>query len=399
MTTENHINEHLIGFVHLLRSMDLKVGAGQSVDFCRALTEVPITDRMALHDAALCTLITKPEDIPLFETAFAFYFRPLSDFDPAQLAIPVVRVPQRPLRVPRRKPAAPPEDPSDGEESEEQKVGVTLAYSASETLRARDFGSFSYEEVQQARDMMRRMHWRPAMRRTRRKRASKRRGSLDLRQMMRTSMRFAGEPLRLTYRRPRYRRRPLVVLCDISGSMDRYSRMLLHFVHTLSDGIGQVETFVFGTRLTRITRLLRSKDVDDAVAMVSKQVLDWSGGTRIGTTIRDFNVRWSRRVMSRGPVVLVISDGWDRGDPQLLSREMARLQRSCHRLIWLNPLLGNPRYQPLTQGMQAALPFIDDFLPVHNLNSVAQLGSMLATLGNTRRERQQRRMPPQSTPV
>jgi hypothetical protein len=303
------------------------------------------------------------------------------------------------LRVPRRKPAAPPEDPSDGEESEEQKVGVTLAYSASETLRARDFGSFSYEEVQQARDMMRRMHWRPALRRTRRKRMSKRRGSLDLRQMMRTSMRFAGEPLRLTYRRPRYRRRPLVVLCDISGSMDRYSRMLLHFVHTLSDGIGQVETFVFGTRLTRITRLLRSKDVDDAVAMVSKQVLDWSGGTRIGTTIRDFNVRWSRRVMSRGPVVLVISDGWDRGDPQLLSREMARLQRSCHRLIWLNPLLGNPRYQPLTQGMQAALPFIDDFLPVHNLNSVAQLGSMLATLGNTRRERQQRRMPPQSTPV
>jgi uncharacterized protein with von Willebrand factor type A (vWA) domain len=391
--TSSHISEHIVGFVHLLRSMDIKVGAGQTVDFCRAMAEVPITDRDALHDAALCTLITKPEEIPLFETAFAFYFRPLSDFDPAQLAIPVVRVPQRPLRIPRRKPKPQQEgaDQPEEEQTEEQKVGLTLAYSSSETLRTRDFGSFSYEEVQQARDMMRRMRWRPALRRTRRKRASKRRGSIDLRQIMRSSMRFAGEPLRMAYRRPRFRRRPLVVLCDISGSMDRYSRMLLHFVHTLSDGIGQVETFVFGTRLTRITRLLRSKDVDDAVALVSNQVLDWSGGTRIGNTIREFNVRWSRRVMSHGPVVLIISDGWDRGDPTLLSREMARLQRSCHRLIWLNPLLGNPRYQPLTQGMQAALPYIDDFLAVHNLQSVEQLGQVLATLGQTRRARQQRK--------
>ena len=199
------------------------------------------------------------------------------------------------------------------------------------------------------------------------------------------SMRSAGEPLHVAYRSPRYRRRPLVVLCDISGSMDRYSRMLLQFVHTLNDGMDQVESFVFGTRLTRVTRLLRSRDVDDAVALVSKQVLDWSGGTRIGNTIREFNVRWSRRVMSRGPVVLVISDGWDRGDPTLLSQEMARLQRSCHRLIWLNPLLGNPRYQPLTQGMVAAMPYIDQFIPVHNLVSIEQLGSMLATMPDEKR--------------
>ena len=146
-----------------------------------------------------------------------------------------------------------------------------------------------------------------------------------------------------------------------------------------------VESFVFGTRLTRVTRLLRSRDVDDAVALVSKQVLDWSGGTRIGNTIREFNVRWSRRVLSRGPVVLVISDGWDRGDPTLLSQEMARLQRSCHRLIWLNPLLGNPRYQPLTQGMVAAMPYIDEFIPVHNLVSIEQLGNMLATMRDEKR--------------
>ncbi len=386
--TQAHISEHIVGFVHLLRSMGIKVGSGQLIDFGRALTFVGLTDREALHDAARCTLICKPEDLPLFETAFAFYFRRLAEFDPAQLAIPIIKVPQRPLRIPRRKPA-PTESPNqdDNEDVEEHKVGVTLAYSASETLRTRDFGSFSYEEVQQARDMMRRMGWRPAMRRTRRQQVSKRRGRVDMRRMMRTTLRFAGEPVYLAYKRARMRRRPLVVLCDISGSMDRYSRMLLHFVHTLSDGLGHVETFVFGTRLTRITRLLRSKDVDDAVALVSKQVLDWSGGTRIGNTIREFNVRWSRRVLSRGPVVLIISDGWDRGDPTLLSHEMARLQRSCHRLIWLNPLLGNARYQPLTQGMQAALPYVDDFVPIHNLVSVEQLGQMLSAIGSGSRPR------------
>ena len=388
--SDGHISAHLVGFVHLLRSMGIQVGSGQLIDLAQGLTFVSLTDREALHDAARCTLITKPEDLPLFEAAFGFYFRPISGFDPAQMAIPIIRIPQRPLRIPRKKPVAGENPGDDSNDTEEHKVGVTLAYTASETLRTRDFGSFSYDEVQQARVMMRQMRWRPAMRRTRRTQRTKQRGRVDMRRVIRDSLRFGGEPLHLAYRRPRQRQRPLVVLCDISGSMDRYSRMLLQFVHTLNDGVGMVESFVFGTRLTRVTRLLRSKDVDDAVALVSKQVLDWSGGTRIGNTIREFNVKWSRRVMSRGPVVMIISDGWDRGDPTLLSKEMARLQRSCHRLIWLNPLLGNARYQPLTQGMQAALPYIDDFLPVHNLLSVEQLGQTLATVGASKRERKQR---------
>lgn len=400
MTNPGHISEHVVGFVHLLRSMGIRVGSGQLVDLARALTVVSMTDRETLRDATRCSLITRHEDLPLFEAAFAFYFRPISGFDPAQMAIPVVRIPQRPLRIPRQKPAASPDAGNEDEqENQEEKVGVTLAYSASETLRTRDFGSFSYDEVQQAKTMMRQMQWRPALRRTRRTTHTRQRGRVDLRRVMRESLRYGGEAIKLSYRRPRMRRRPLVVLCDISGSMDRYSRMLLQFVHTLADGVGNVESFVFGTRLTRVTRLLRSKDVDDAVALVSKQVLDWSGGTRIGNTIREFNVRWSRRVMSRGPVVLIISDGWDRGDPTLLSKEMARLQRSCHRLIWLNPLLGNARYQPLTQGMQAALPYIDDFMPVHNLLSIEQLGKTLATVGDIKRERKQRlSLPTKSEP-
>ncbi len=176
--------------------------------------------------------------------------------------------------------------------------------------------------------------------------------------------------------------RPLVLICDISGSMDRYSRLLLRFVHAIEQGLDSVEVFVFGTRLTRITRSLRKRDVDDAIAEVVKAVDDWSGGTRIGEAIKTFNYDWSRRVLRSGATVVMISDGWDRGDPKLLAAEMARLQRSCRRLIWLNPLLGAPGYQPLTQGIRAALPYVDDFLPVHNLKSLEALSQLLSDMAD-----------------
>jgi uncharacterized protein with von Willebrand factor type A (vWA) domain len=171
--------------------------------------------------------------------------------------------------------------------------------------------------------------------------------------------------------------RPLVLICDISGSMDRYSRLLLQFVHALEHGLDTVEVFVFSTRLTRITRELRKRNVDAAIEHVVKSVDDWSGGTRIGEAIKEFNFKWGRRVLRSGATVVMISDGWDRGDPKLLSREMARLQRSCRRLIWLNPLLGAPGYQPLTQGIRAALPYVDLFMPIHNLKSMEALARVL----------------------
>jgi uncharacterized protein with von Willebrand factor type A (vWA) domain len=167
--------------------------------------------------------------------------------------------------------------------------------------------------------------------------------------------------------------------------MERYSRMLLHFMHTLTGRIGRVEAFLFATRLTRITRELADRGVDEAILKISRQVSDWSGGTRIGESFRLFNVDWARRTLAHRSVVLVISDGWDRGDPQLLRVEIGRLRRTCHRLIWLNPLLGSADYQPLTRGMRAALPFIDDFLPVHNLESLEALAVHLNTLRNSRR--------------
>jgi len=381
--------EHVLAFTHLLRAMGVDVSPGQALDLVRALDHVPITSREDFRGAARCTLIRRHEDLPLFDAAFAFYWR-MSANDPMLLAIPKVKVPARPLRLPRR-----PRDADDARkgaqnEEEQQKVEFLLSFSANETLHTKDFGSFTWEEVQACKALLKKMVWRIEPRKTRRKRPTPRGRRLDMRRVLRRNLRYGGEPIELAWREVRVRPRPLVVLCDISGSMERYSRILLQFVHTISSGLRDVETFVFGTRLTRITRLLRERDIDDAIDMVSKQVHDWSGGTRIGETLKTFNYTWARRVLGHGAVVLLISDGWDRGDPQLLGREIARLQRSCHRLIWLNPLLGGRDYQPLTQGMLAALPYVDDFLPVHNLVSLEQLGEHLSSLGSYRPERKQR---------
>lgn len=305
-----------------------------------------------------------------------------------QMLLPQVKIPRRQLRLPRRQPTADDEDTAEGQEREEFEIQLT--FSRDEALRTKDFAQFTWEEVQACKELIRRMEWHIQPRRTRRRRPDRAGRLLDMRRTLRQSWRFGGEPLELSWRNIRTEPRPLVLICDISGSMERYSRILLQFAHAISAGLGNVETFVFGTRLTRITRQLRHKDIDDAIDAVSKHVVDWSGGTRIGEAIKEFNFRWGRRVLGRSPVVLLISDGWDRGDPELLAREMDRLQRSCHRLIWLNPLLGTPGYEPLTVGMQAALPFVDDFLPVHNLVSLEQLGAKLASLGPQRPLRRQR---------
>jgi uncharacterized protein with von Willebrand factor type A (vWA) domain len=224
------------------------------------------------------------------------------------------------------------------------------------------------------------MSWELGRRLTRRQRPG-RGPSFDLRRSLRRNLRYGGEMIEWPRRSKKDKPRPLVVIADISGSMERYTRLLLHFVYGLSEGMQEmVEAFVFSTRLTRITRQLHNKDVEQAMRRVSQSVPDWSGGTRIGDALKRFNFDWGRRVLGRGAVVLIISDGWDRGDPAVLGQEVARLQRSCYRLIWLNPLLGSPRYEPLTRGIQAALPHIDDFLPVHNLASLEELANLLASV-------------------
>ena len=202
----------------------------------------------------------------------------------------------------------------------------------------------------------------------------------DFRRVIRANLKHGAEIVTLPTRRRKTRRRPIVLLCDVSGSMERYTRMLLHFVCRIADDLDRVEVFLFATRLTRITRHLATGSVDEVVPHIPAHVPDFSGGTRIGETLGVFNRRWARRVLGHGAVVLLISDGWDRGDPRMLGAEIARLQRTAHRLIWLNPLLGSPDYAPLTRGMQAALAFVDDFLPVHNLVSLQALAVHLNSL-------------------
>ena len=203
---------------------------------------------------------------------------------------------------------------------------------------------------------------------------------LHLRRILRDAAKHDGTPLKLRRLRPKIKQRPIVLLADISGSMDKYSRLLLHFFYAAVQGLEEVECFVFGTRLTRITQHLRVRNVEIAVEQAAREILDWAGGTRIGDSLAAFNRQWSRRVLRRGAVVIVASDGWERGDAGRLRREMRYLNHRCHRLIWLNPHLGHPEYQPLVEGMAAALPYVDDFLPVHNLRSLRDFAAALESL-------------------
>jgi uncharacterized protein with von Willebrand factor type A (vWA) domain len=274
-----------------------------------------------------------------------------------------------------------PDAPFGGVDAPKQAAAVDRAstYSAREALRAKDFAAMSDAELDEARALLKQMRWDPGRRRTRRWTPA-RRGDPDLRRAIRDTLRSGGEILAIPRRGRKEKPRTLVLLCDVSGSMERYSRMLLSFVYALARTHDRVEAFLFATRLTRITPLLSGRGLDRVVSDVAREVPDWAGGTRIGETLDTFNRRWARRVLGRGAVVLLISDGWDRGDPALLATTMARLRRSCHRVIWLNPRLGSPSYQPLTRGMQAALPYVDDHLPVHDLASLASLADRLTAL-------------------
>lgn len=379
---------NLLLFGRLLRALGLDVNPGRVMDLTVALGQIDLGRRSDFYYAARSLLVHKREDLPLFDQAFHLFWRPPTEGRfvgvPAlsQRPKPKPRAVPPPLRAPD--PAEPDAD-NPNNQPPETVLEITRTYSPLEVLRRKDFAALTAEEYTAIRDLMAQLSWRLGLRRTRRQTPG---GGprLDLRRTLRRNLKYGGHVLDWSLREPQFKPRPVVVLADISGSMERYTRLLLHFLYSLARGLGQpVETFVFSTRLTPISRPLRHKDVDRALSEVARAVSDWSGGTRIGDALKDFNFHWGRRVLGRGAVVLIISDGWDRGDPALAAREMARLQRTCYRLIWLNPLLGSPEYEPLTRGMQACLPYVDDFLPVHNLASLEDLAQHLATLDDKRR--------------
>ncbi len=391
ITQPSYFLKNLLLFGRLLRLMGLDVGASEMIDLTHALALIDVGNKQDVYQTTRAILVRRHEDYPLFDQAWRAFWR--QPTDPTMQRLEMIADPRllpKPLRLPQSRFGA----GEEGEPRDEEAVEVHAlqSYSANEVLRRKDFSSFTWEEVQQAKQLMQRMQWRVGERRTRRRRPIDTGEYLDLRRIVRGNLRHGGELLALAWKRRKTKPRPLVILCDISGSMEQYTRMLLHFVHTISSGFDfdKVEVFLFSTRLTRITRQLTFKDVDDALDAVERQVEDWGGGTRIGVAIHQFNFRWARRVLGRGAVVMMISDGWDRGEPEQLAKEMERLQKSCYRLIWLNPLIGSEGYQPLTQGLQAALPYVDDFLSVRNLNSLEQLGRTLSEISHERPARRQR---------
>jgi uncharacterized protein with von Willebrand factor type A (vWA) domain len=254
------------------------------------------------------------------------------------------------------------------------------SFSGTELLQQKAFSEMTPEELEAVKKLIQVMQWRVSLRQTRRFTPDPGGSQLNLRRVMRSWVKHGGVPLKLAWKTRVVKPRPMVVLADVSGSMEKYTRLLLQFYYSLTHSRTNVECFVFGTRLTRITPHLRLRNIDRAISEAAGQVLDWAGGTRIGESLHVFNRIWSRRVLRRGAIVLIISDGWERGSVSILQQEMRYLQHRCHRLIWLNPHLGHIKYQPLVEGMAAALPYIDDFLPIHNLQSLQMLNEHLAKL-------------------
>jgi len=386
---------NLILFGRILRALGIDVDPGRMIDLVAALGFIPIGSRTDFYHAARGLLVHRKEDIEAFDEAFEFFWRRrgrnLTSMDLRALGekrrYRKPRLAPPPLGEPRPQSS---QSSASARDDEPPIIQATLTYSDREVLRQKDFSELTPAELSAVKMMMAEIVWRVRERTTRRLRPGHG-PRLDLRRTIRRNLRYGGEVFDWARRERKVKPRPLVIIADISGSMERYTRLLLLFTYGLANALEQkVEAFVFSTRLTRITRQLRERDLDVALREVSRAVPDWSGGTRIGDALRDFNFHWGRRVLGSGALTLVISDGWDRGDPAMLGDEIARLQRSSRRLIWLNPLLGSPDYEPLTRGIQAALPYIDDFLPVHNLASLGDLAKQLSTITERRPERKQR---------
>lgn len=378
----------MVAFCRRLRAEGVGVTPGQVQVFAQAVLTLQALQPDEFYWAARSTLVARPQDYPGFDRVFQQFWPQLGmGRFPGELLSQTPGLPPRQKPTPRPgevgKPPPPrPPSPSDA------PLPVTdrsQTYSADELLRHKRFDLMSETEAARAQQLMQEFDWPLAERRSRRPQRSTRGSLIDFRRSFRQAVRYQGELLWLARQDLRTRPRPLVVLADISGSMERYARLLLHFIHAFARqqthrNRRRVESFVFGTRLTRITHQLKRRSVDLALEQVGRQAADWSGGTRIGESLQQFNQRWARQVLGQGAVVLIISDGWDQGDPQLLRGQMERLRKRCYRLIWLNPLLGTPGYQPLTRGLRAALPLCHHFLPIHNLNSLEQLAQALGQI-------------------
>jgi len=363
-----------VAFARVLRGAGLVVPVGSTITYARALAAVGLERRDDAYWAGRATLLRGPEDVALYDQAFRAFWD-----DTPTVVTPAAGPP---TEVTIAFDASADEDGPGGDDEDDDTdaaPSVKVRYSRAEVLQHRDFALYTGAEHDEAKRLMSDLRFAGSLRPSRRQRpVSRARGRTDLRRTVRRSLRSGGEPTPRAVRAPTTRPRRIVLLCDVSGSMEPYARAMLRFLHVAVVGRGRVEAFALGTRLTRLTRELSGRDPDAALAAAADRVVDWSGGTRLGDGLRAFNDRWGVRGMARGATVVILSDGWDRGDPEVLGSEMARLARVAHRIVWVNPLKATPEYAPLARGMAAALPYVDDFVEGHSLAALDELVQVIS---------------------
>ena len=385
---------NIMYFARTLRAAGLPIGPGRVIEAIRAVRTLGVDNREDFYWCLHAVFVNRRDQRELFDQAFHVFWRNPRILERMMaLILPTLNLPAegRGEELSRRLADALRADRTPGTDKEDEPepeitIDAVMTYSDRELLQHQDFEKMSVEEVDAAKQAIRRMRLPIMDVPTRRFHPEATGTRVDMRHTLRATLRSGGQHIPLKRRTPHRRHPPLVILCDISGSMSRYSRMLLHFLHAVTSDRDRVHTFLFGTRLTNITRYLRQRDIDLALEKVSEAVEDWAGGTRIGLCLKDFNTDWSRRVLGQGAVVLLITDGLDRDSGAGLEVQMERLHKSCRRLIWLNPLLRYDEFQPRSLGMRAILPHVDDFRPVHNLESLAALTDALSRPGPRREE-------------
>lgn len=358
-----------VAFGRVLRGAGLRVGTDRIVGFARALEELDPGRRDDAYWAGRVTLVSRPEDIEVYDRAFKLFWD-----SGGNVKTRARKKPRLSVTIPEDS-VAPPKETVEKNESGDE--AVMLRYSPVEVLRNKDFALYTPEEFAELNRMLADLRLSGALRRSRRLEPAAR-GRHDPRRTLRGAMRTGGEALRHRFRKARVQPRRVVLLCDVSGSMSSYSRALLRFLHAGVASGARLEAFSMGTRLTRITRELATRDPDRALKQASGAVRDLSGGTRLGDAVKEFVDRWGQRGMARGAVIVVFSDGWDRGDVTVLAEQMQRLSRLAYRIIWVNPLKAAPAYRPLAGGMAAALPYVDVFLSGHNFESLEDLARAVA---------------------
>ena len=381
------LTENVMHFARLLRAAGLRIGPDRVIDCVRALEIACAPPALPRRDdwywTLSATLLSREEQRPIFDQAFKIFWRdPKLTEKMMQLLLPKVkgRSPKPEEEQSQRLSDAlfqRQQELQQREREEKVELDARLTFSSSEVLQRMDFDTMTAKELEQARRMIAELRLPLPAIRTRRFEARPRGRRIDLRATLRESLRGGADVIPLVRAAPREIHPPLVVLCDISGSMNPYSRMFLHFLHAITNDRDRVSVFLFGTRLTNVTRQLRHRDVDVAMARVADAIKDWSGGTRIASCLREFNWRWARRVLGQNACVLLVSDGLDREAGEGLEEEMVRLHKSCRQLIWLNPLLRYDKFEARPAGVRAMLPHVDLFLPVHNLKSLVDLAHAL----------------------